>query len=270
MGRAVNGLPHIARSGYRSVCARPGLIAALYATNLAFTALVAWLAASPLGSLLAQHPPSTLAWATLLDQGSPLIPGIGVRLGAFVLVYGLLASWPLAAGISLLSHSRWVSALGKPALRVLLLRCLLGVALAALVVGWTMSARWGYRESLGFADERLLWATQVAVGVPFLVALSLVSMLGHYAQIALIVSEQATQAAIRQALSLLKRHPMTATGLWLSMWVALLLLTAAGLRTSGMLATPLTASVLPQLAVCLKVAVALWAWAAGTLLIREA
>lgn len=268
MGGAVNGLPHIARSGYRSVCAHPGLIAALYGINLAFTALVAWLGASPLGSLWGQHPPNNWAWAVLLDGGSPLVPGLGVRLGASVLLYGLLASWPLAAAISLLSHSRWVSALGKPALQVLVLRCLAGVAVAALVVGWTMSARWGYGESLGFADERYLWATQVAVGFPFVVALGYVSRLGHYAQIALIVSGKTPLAALRQAISLIKRHPMPATALWLIKWVAVLLLTAAGLRASTVLTAPVTVSLLVQLAVCLKAVVALWAWATGTLLIR--
>jgi hypothetical protein len=262
-------LLHVARGGLHAVVTRPGLIAAFYAINLALTALVGWLVASPLAALWGQHPPNAWAWAVVLNAGSPALPALGMRIGAAMLVYGVLAAWPVAAGVSLLAHSRWVFALGRPAVRVLFLRCLTGIGLASVALGWALSARWGYRESLGFSDERLMWSTQVAIAFPCAVALATASLLGHFAQILVIARRLPPLAAIKQALSLIRRHRTAAIGSWLCKWITVILLTSVALSMHGWIAAPIAVSVLSQLTVCLKVAAALWAWAAGIVLAHE-
>lgn len=236
----------------------PALLGILLAAHYLVAGL-SWLwTAQILGPGLRGQPgPELFSWVAMIQAEPALLGSLLTAAGC-----GLALYWVVGAVAAAVAYGRFAEvsdgrALRRPFGRILLLRGLILLLSAAMLAGlWFTVAPLSPRFH-ELDNELLIMGLHLLVALPFLTPLLVLLCVAHYAQAILVRREQGVLAALAAGLKLVHASPLAAGGLWVTGWLAWILVSAA-LTLPG-----LEAAAWAQVAVVSRVAIHLWMVAAG-------
>lgn len=259
----------LACQGARQTARYPGLWAALLAVHYLVVAAVTGIGAYMLPPSLTQHLPDAFSWAVLFRHTPQILRTLVCHWGAAFALYGISAAWCNAGSIATIANRRWTSVLGRPALRLLILRILVVVAIGMVAAGWMISAQTFWQFGLSLNNEHLMIATQAMPLALALVVVALLSALLHYAQIAVVTCNVGPLAALRLTLKALSSQPRLFLTLWLIKWSVWIVISVIALTSLVSCAPTWFAALIPQIGVALKIGTSIWGWITGHAVVAD-